>query len=281
MGLIEISENLSYSTHFLKMLSEENKELASATGFVYLFEGEYFMITNWHNVTGIHPFTRQRLNKISAAFPVRIETRARQENPGHEGLALSNPLEIHLYEDEYFEKPMWYIHPKGISIDVVAIPIEKVADIPTNIRFFPINKFAFDTGFDIKIPDDVFVLGYPFNLSDGLDFPIWKRGTIASEPKMNVDNESKFLIDSASRSGMSGAPVIMRRSTLYSLGPPLSLSDFIGYINVFAGVYGGRLYVDDPYDAQMGIVYKSEVIEEILKAKIRGGSEFRKASFLS
>ena len=40
------------------------------------------------------------------------------------------------------------------------------------------------------------------------DTPIWKKSTIASEPDIDINNLPCFYIDSTTREGMSGAPVV-------------------------------------------------------------------------
>jgi hypothetical protein len=76
---------------------------------------------------------------------------------------------------------------------------------------------------------EVFILGYPFPI-ELPGYPVWKRGRIASEPdlaslapalgssgrrkvKFGAHPRDYLLADTASRPGMSGAPVIRRRRT--------------------------------------------------------------------
>ena len=54
----------------------------------------------------------------------------------------------------------------------------------------------------------MFVLGYPKGISGGRGFPIWKRASIATEPDIQHDGLPKLLVDTATREGMSGAPVV-------------------------------------------------------------------------
>ena len=56
--------------------------------------------------------------------------------------------------------------------------------------------------------DDCFVLGYPKNIDAGLDLPLWKRASIASEPSIDHGGLPRLLIDTATRKGMSGAPIV-------------------------------------------------------------------------
>jgi hypothetical protein len=57
----------------------------------------------------------------------------------------------------------------------------------------------------IEIGNEVFILGYPLGFTHFVNTPIWKRGSIASEPHIETA-ETKFrvVIDATTRGGMSG-----------------------------------------------------------------------------
>jgi hypothetical protein len=44
-------------------MSFQGKEIAHGTGFLWRHEEKVYLITNWHNVTGVHPFKGKHLNK--------------------------------------------------------------------------------------------------------------------------------------------------------------------------------------------------------------------------
>ena len=196
----------SLATHYLRMIAMETGNIMSTgTGFLYEYQDEIFLITNGHNITRMNP--EQTLRIISsAAFPSKIITRARffpKDSPNMMGV--TDFFTIDLYENDSFSKPLWYVHPdKEYLIDVVAIPLEKKDKIQEHIKLFPINCYPFDKEFFPEVADDVFILGYPFNVTGDKELPIWKRGTIASEPIIDIDNLPKIFVDTATRPGMSG-----------------------------------------------------------------------------
>jgi len=277
MEIIRISTP-SFSTHYLRMISFGSDVVFSmGTGFIYEYENEYFLITNGHNITRTNPEQTKRLTK-SAGFPVKIKMKARIGTKDYpEACMLTNFFEIPLYSDVEFEKPLWYVHPdKSYLIDVIAISLGYKDSISDKIKFFPINKYSFNEGYYPQIADDVFILGYPFDITDNGELPIWKRGTIATEPIIDVDNLPKIYIDTASRSGMSGSPVIMQRTGYHTLTGKIDDNSIIGRIQNFVGIYSGRIGADNEFKAQLGIVWKKEVIEEIIKAKQIGDIKFQK-----
>ena len=179
--------------------------------------------------------------------------------------------EIGLYRDLQMEEPFWYEHPDfGRAVDVVAIPLPE--NLREQYRFFPINAVTFDTDYKEEVADDAFVIGYPFSDPTYLQLPVWKRASIASEPDVDLDQLPKLLIDTATRSGLSGSPVIMQRVGIHGMkGGTLTGSEMIGRIRNFIGIYSGRIGTDE-FKAQLGIVWKAKVINEIIDAKVFGNA---------
>jgi hypothetical protein len=166
-------------------------------------------------------------------------------------------------------EPVWLEHPKhGKAVDVVAILLPDY--ICAQYKIFPINEANLDTQFNEWVADDAFVIGYPFSERPLGQFPIWKRASIASEPNLDVDGLPKMYIDTATRPGLSGSPVVMQRIGIHGgTGGVLTGTEIIGRIRNFIGVYSGRVGNDET-KAQLGIVWKARVIDEIIDAKVLG-----------
>lgn len=49
-------------------------------------------------------------------------------------------------------------------------------------------------------------------------FPVWKRGSIASEPLFNINLGPAILVDAVTRRGMSGSPVLYWAVRLQTFG---------------------------------------------------------------
>jgi hypothetical protein len=109
---------------------------------------------------------------------------------------------------------------------------------------------------------DVFILGYPFKIRLPA-YPVWKRGSIASEPNLVRLTTDYMLVDTASRPGMSGAPVIRRSWTNHMLEVGV-LAVMDTPLTKFIGVYSGRLPTDHSHEAQIGLVWDSSFIDEII-----------------
>lgn len=241
---------LSTSSVKIKMLFNETP-LSSGTAFFWKKDDDVFLVTNWHNISGRNSITGECLSP-SLAIPNRISSdiyTIEDEKIFLKKLQIDWPL----------DKPTnWLQHPSGSAVDVVMMPINSIS-----ARVMPVNLDA-NNMLRMSVGDDVIILGYP-RAVDVQNFPIWKKGIIASEPNIDFENQPKILIDTASISGMSGSPVISIKSTgvthdgaqILAGGPDLTL----------VGVYSGRLMIDGATDTQLGIVWKEKVLHEIAESK--------------
>jgi hypothetical protein len=119
---------------------------------------------------------------------------------------------------------------------------------------------------------EVFILGYPFG-PEPPGFPVWKRGSIASEPDLAQLGAKYLLIDTASLPGMSGSPVI-RRSWTNHLVDANYTSDDNRIATKFIGVYSGRRKGPQGSDTQLGMVWPASYITDILTVPKRDDDKF-------
>jgi hypothetical protein len=149
----------------------------------------------------------------------------------------------------------------GSKVDVVAIPI----NVPREASANPINKMNSED-LDIQVGMDVFVLGYPLGIGITA-LPIWKRASIASEPAVIVTQQLFTYLDTASRPGMSGSPVIRRSWGFHNM----LNGNFLGGVpraSRFVGVYAGRVGPNDS-DVQLGLMWPARFVEEIVAHGVR------------
>ena len=166
--------------------------------------------------------------------------------------------------------PLWLWHAvHGRKVDVIALPL----DLPDGWGV-PINKLPKEP-LSVQIGMDVFVLGYPFGAPPP-SLPVWKRGSIASEPQLVRLAALFHLVDTSSRPGMSGAPVVLRSYGARLTESGTSIRDEPG--TRFFGVYSGRLRTNDAEDAQLGRVWPESLIVEIIDGAIR---DFRQLALIS
>ncbi len=172
---------------------------------------------------------------------------------------------INLYDED--DEKIWLEHPKyGSDIDVVAILIEENETIIYN------GSYEINTNYMLDVSEPVFILGFPLGYvvkSEEEPHSIWTYGTVASDPSLElVINNKKlpaFLIDSRTRKGQSGSPVIYYSNSGFDahyINPKFGE----GYANWGCpfmkeiGIYSRRINKD----SDLGYVWKWEVLREIV-----------------
>jgi hypothetical protein len=236
---------------------------SSATGFLWRHSAGWFLITNWHNVTGLNP---EKIEHVGSFTPshVTLELKFKLPNVSEGMKAGTQKVVAPLYGAS---GPLWLEHPTRHKVDCVALAILISEDY--DLATIPINEVQFDDIYRPSVGDDCFILGYPKGLRGAGNTPIWKRGSIASEPGLDFRGDPMVLVDSATRPGMSGSPVIARQVGIHMRGAELSPDTIIGVAQCFLGIYSGRTD-DDELGVQIGRVWKAPVIDEIVRLGERG-----------
>lgn len=270
--------------------------LAIGTGAMYERDGQHFIVTAWHNVTGLHPETMRPLSDMGAVPDNIVATIAISAAQGAEEAGTYRLSVVLQLQDE--GKALFYIHPTNWPrVDVVAIPLNPEASHTIEMRIStgglhkmemplsstnslgvstavcPIQKYLLPNENiaqhwldSVGVTEELFIPGYPQNVQDYYAQPVWKRATIASSVQLGWNRERKFLIDSASKSGMSGSPVLY-----YSTNGEVRINGSTHHFEqdaaILAGVYVGRLGVTKEGDPQIGIVWHRLVIDEIIDGK--------------
>jgi hypothetical protein len=234
-----------------------NTRLGQGTGFMWKIQDQYYLVTCWHVLAMCDFFTRANLrpdagrpNILHALFNVQSGSFDKQQ------------WDIKIRDDE--DKPLWFVHPnRRVDVAVLPVPFRPKELV---ITLYPLNLLA-NSALRIEVGMEVFILGYPFKIEPPA-YPVWKRGSIASEPELARFTTDYMLVDTASRPGMSGAPVIRRSWTNHMVEAGVTaLVDTP--LNKFIGVYSGRVPTDHPHEAQLGLVWDASLINEIIAGNIK------------
>ncbi|MGO4158585.1 hypothetical protein [Cupriavidus sp. YAF13] len=270
----------------------QNTSLATGTGVMYRRHDEYFIVTAWHNLAGRHIETLVPLDKKNAAIPDNVVASVALRMGVSHSIRMSFTLPL---QDD--TKSLFYVSSKNFPrVDVAVIPFDPnqphkmetrssdgeerdIVYIPhsgdgdTMSRVVPIQDFlppgdVSDKWLEaVDVTEELFIPGYPQNLGDYTGQPVWKRATIASSVQNGWNNQAQFLVDSASKSGMSGAPVVF-----YSPNGTLKIGGAT-YKNsrpfaILAGIYTGRLGITTKEDPQVGTVWHRSVIDEVINDRV-------------
>jgi trypsin-like peptidase len=277
----------TYSLATIRFFAKREEISKPGTGFILRRENEFFLVTALHMLTGRHWQTRKPLSDsgfLPESFSLMLPY-YKFTPPNLHGFRWVNyniaPMSVDQGASEGVAP--WYVHPRyreDVDVGVIAL-----RDLPQ--RLLELEKasgnadpssgiYAFDSAnapqLKTAIGDDVFVVGFPENIRTAGEFPIWKRGSVASEPDLPIDGLPYILVDTGTRSGMSGSPVVRRQPAGISIyGESSGLSLLREPITELFGVYSGRFGADDT-TSQLGIVWKRDVISEIIATPTLGKS---------
>jgi Trypsin-like peptidase domain len=236
--------------------------IANATAFVVIHQGEYYLVTNWHVATGRHPETGCAMSKMAAVPEELAVLHHVAGEPGSWEYKCQS-----LYDED--DDPLWLEHPThGRRVDVVAVPLTQT----DGIQIFPYDPTRPGPVIVFGPSNAVSVIGFPFGQSGGGGLGIWVQGTIATEPSIDYEDEEHggvplpcLLVDSRTREGQSGSPVILYRTDGYTTEDGSMINNGVP-AERFIGVYSGRINKN----SDLGFVWKARALVEILSAQHRG-----------
>jgi hypothetical protein len=250
MAQVQIARPSAASLYL--QLRSNGVELASATGFLVEHEARLYLVTNRHVIRGRNNQTDQPLSP-SGALPDSITVFHNVAG----ALGRWIPIDEPLYDKD--RRPKWLEHSthRG-SVDVVAMELVK----PPSVDIYPYDPFQPGPSVAVGVTDVVSIIGFPFGLTGGGRLAIWTQGSVATEPALDYGNLPSFLVDSRTRPGQSGSPVLAYRP----IGPVISelggMSMSVFPVEKFLGVYSGRVHPE----SDLGVVWKAPLVAEIISA---------------
>lgn len=240
-------------------LFAKGNSLGNATCFfVGLSDGSHALMTNWHVLSGRNPYTGQARHSSGAIPDMAKGLFCKKGN-----LAEFLFVEFSLLKEN--GEPAWFQHPAGQRYDIAFM----LAQPNELFDIFPAIQNDETPNLRCTPGRDVFIIGYPLGVTKQIGLPIWKRGSIASEPELEADDLPVILVDSSTREGMSGSPVIAQAidgalldngDTVMGSGP---------YVR-FLGMYSGRYGTDIDDKLSVGRVWKRQVLEEMVRTLVPG-----------
>lgn len=162
-------------------------------------------------------------------------------------------------------EPQWVEHPTyRHMLDMVGFHLRSGVD-PHVIDTSPLAVRGHQI--QVLVPDPVVVSGFPLRLNGGAaGVPVVVQGIVATPLEADIQGLPRFLIDSRTREGISGAPVFyypqgaQMRSTS---GAAIGSGPFTAFL---LGLYCGRV---DP-KADIGYVIRSDMVREMIAGPAPG-----------
>lgn len=266
------------------------KSMGYGTGFIYhhATSGKNFLVTNYHVLTARDP---SNPSMLEPGYPDSPDEICWSVFTRPNFAVRSGSFSIH-------GRTAWLEHRQrsaGVDIAALALSFPEDAVVVTQA------DIEMDESLGAQVGMEVFIVGYPHGFGVHDILPIWKRGTIASEPRAKPDGLDKFYVDAFSHPGMSGSPVFaVARRQMIQLSPDASRlyaahdrgelsalelieridptemerGKFDGMALNLIGIYGGRVRVTGNRDANLGVVYGASYLEDVFSQPVRATHPF-------
>lgn len=236
--------------------------ISLATAFFYRSTHDLFLVSNWHVFSGRNCHTGQPIHD-KGAVPDSFSL------PLHDKAQLGNSVFYSFKIVDANDKPIWRQHAKGQDIDIAAIGM----NMPPDTIEYALPRAGETGDMSLAVGMDTFILGFPKGVSHHAVLPVWKRASVASEPDA-ILGRPDFLVDSATREGMSGGPVLLRTFGGYKRTDGVGVmgtGPFTRLVGIYSGRYGGA----NELEAQLGRVWHRSLIEEVVSQNNPGNYELR------
>jgi len=233
-------EHVSLITTPIILLKGDNV-ISQGTGFYYALVKDkkqiIFLVTNYHVLTGNAPNT----SKTPKGDNIKFYFHKDQKNPGD-----VKEIRIPLYTKDH--KEIWLTSNDYPEADVAAIPMLSI--FTKDVAVYGITEEWTKSNMKIRPTSTITLTGYPYGFFDQKNWlPIWKTGTIATEPSYDFEGKPLMLIDISAFPGMSGSPAFAVANGAYQTvdGPTT-----VGQVRMFLGIY-----------ASMQMVTEAKFLEEL------------------
>lgn len=228
-------EHLSMLTTPIYLLKGDSV-VSQGTGF-YLVKQDtvnkeelLFLITNYHVITGSAPNEGKQPIGDNIMFLFH-------KNP-------ANPKEVKQVRYPLFTKtkvPVWKSSTKYKDADIAIIPLP--TPLYKDCSVFAITEDWAKPVIKVRPTSQLTLVGYPYGYYDTTNsLPIWKTGSVASEPNVDFDSKPLFVIDISAFPGMSGSPAFVVANGAYEMesGPTT-----VGRVQQFMGIYASMQMLNE------------------------------------
>lgn len=226
-----------------------------------------YLVTNYHVLTGSAP----NENKPSIGDNIIFLL---HKDP-------SNPQDVKEIRYPLFTKskqPVWKTSDEYHEADIALILLP--SSVYNDCSVFAISEDWSKPIIKVRPSSSLTLVGYPYGYYDKANsLPIWKTGSVASEPNIDFDSKPLFVVDISAFPGMSGAPAFVVANGAYEI---VDGGTSVGRLQQFMGIYAsmqmlnGKKYLEQlgvndkipgitfSESLELGHVWKATLIFEII-----------------
>lgn len=254
------------------LLCNADTVVSQGTGFYFIKKDtvnnqtSLYLVTNYHVLTGSAPDD----NKTPIGDNIIFFFHKEENNP-----SVVKQVRFPLFTKKGI--PIWISSSKYKNADIAIIPLP--LPLYSDCKIFGISDEWTQSKIVLHPTSTLTLIGYPYGFSDTTNsLPIWKTGSIASEPLIDFDGKPLFLVDISAFPGMSGSPAFAIAYGSYE-------SEFAmvtaGSVKKFLGIYASMQMLEEKkyleqFDAdkkegikiseslELGNIWKAELIIDII-----------------
>ena len=239
-------------------------QVSQGTGFFYqsIEKQLCFLVTNYHVVTGHSPQSKEPPLGDSISFKIRLKSGG------------SRTIRIPLFKNG---KPTWLQHASEKNADIAVIPLigDNLKDCKIEVLHGGVKNDDVYKGPTARVT----LIGYPYGFHDATNMlPVWKTGSIASEPEYDFNGEKTIVLDISAFPGMSGSPAMIvakggygdKNGNMYAgnayhfLGIYASMNMFNSELNLEQVSNDAKKFVKHTESLQLGVIWKASLIDDIV-----------------
>jgi hypothetical protein len=232
------------------LLLKGDTAVSQGTGFYYALqdtikhESVMFLVTNYHVLTGSAPNEKKPPIGDNIVFFFHKD----EKNTG-----ILKQVRFPLFTK--LNDPIWICSKDYPEADVAIVPL--VSALYQDCKLFGISEGWAKAPIKIRPTSRVTLVGYPYGYEDTVNaLPIWKTGSIASEPRVDFSGKPLFVVDVSAFPGMSGSPTFAISYGTYEMEQG---GTAVGSVQKFLGIY-----------ASMEMLEQKKFLEEIQTGKRQG-----------
>jgi hypothetical protein len=277
MQINTIAEQLLFTT--VRIETETPYGVSTGTAFIFSFQREekqyLFLVTNKHVVK----------DAINGRFFFTLGNG-------------NSPLVGQKFDIQIANFEQQWIGHHNPNIDIAIMPLvpilQQVEKLGKKVFFRAITDNLIpntDQLNDLDAIEEVVFIGYPNGIFDVKNLlPIIRRGTTATHPQIDYEGKPVFLIDASVFPGSSGSPVFIANTGGYASKGGFVVGNRILFLGIVSSVaireeQGQIVFISIPTSQvpivktqqmiDLGIVYKSSAILEVVKMVVEGGSNLK------
>ncbi len=227
------------------ILLKGDKVVSQGTGFYYGQKDSsqdviLFLVTNYHVLTGYSPEETNPPKGDNIIFYFHKDVK----NPGD-----VKQIRFPLFTKN--GKPIWLKSKEFPHADIAIIPLD--ASLYNDVVVSAISEDWAKGDIKVRPTSTITLIGYPHGYYDKKNWlPVWKTGSIASEPDVDFEGKPLFLVDISAFPGMSGSPAF---AIAYGAYETIAGPTTVGHVQKFLGIYASNQVVTEE-------MYLEEIISE-------------------